>query len=395
MTRIHLLACFHTIPSLDFSHCAFSMKVMRWAKMMHTVRDKAGNSAYYVIEYANEGSESDADEKVVILRADEFARIYPTIQANEFHGKDAWIGSEGWSLFHSRVIEKLRARIQPGDIVAHPFGRSHEEVVRLFPEAIHVETGIGYPDAPFNAFRIFESETWRHYHWGRDDGKYPNNHGLNRSYSWVVPNYYDLDDWPVVEKPEGNYVLYMGRIDACKGVFLYVDIMKAWTRLHPESDLTFMIAGQGHWKDVEAAIPVNLKSRVTYVGPLKGRARAPVIGNAIASLMPTQFVEPFGGSGIEGMLTGSPLIASDWGAFVHTIEPGMNGFRAKVMADWIVALEHVQLLDRRAIARRARGMYSLEACARKYHQAFESLRDLHRGGGGFYSDPEPNRLPLL
>lgn len=218
---IHLIGCFHTIIDLQHTHCAFSQKVLRFPKMMQPC-------GYTVIEYSNGTSESTANEHVQILTKEELellsscwlaardvvpqtktlfgdalhmerasvsadlaAKAHHPIETKvQFHGDTAAIGSPHWTEFNKRLIVELKKRVQPGDIIAHPFGRSHTELLKVFPvrEYAHVETGIGYPDAPFGAFRIFETYNWQSWHHGR------HNSAAN-DYEWVIPNYYDLSDW--------------------------------------------------------------------------------------------------------------------------------------------------------------------------------------------------------
>lgn len=377
MKTIHLVAPFHTVCSEAYSHCAFTGKALRFSEMMVPL-------GYNVIEYSNEGSESKASAHVPILTAKEFPDHYAPLGAKDSHGRDCVIGSSGWTTFQARLIAEINERLKDGDIIAHPFGRSHSDLVSLFPRAVHIETGIGYPDHPFGAWRIFESEAWRHYHWGRDDGTHSGNPGMNRHYSWVIPNYYNSQDWPYKERDtKKDYVLYMNRIDPCKGLLTTADIIKAWFELYPDSDLKFVFAGQGDFDVLRNALSPQLMEHVEYLGTVTGRARAEITGNARAMLMPTTFVEPFGGAGIEGMMTGTPLIASDWGAFTETIQHGFNGFRCKVLQDWIDAIRDSSELSRIAISHHAHLKYSLETCGALYDKAFTQLGHVYNGKGWY------------
>jgi glycosyltransferase involved in cell wall biosynthesis len=83
---------------------------------------------------------------------------------------------------------------------------------------------VSLPDAPFGAYRIYESWAWAHAHWGRWGeaglgGKHPDGAGpgLNRIYSWVIPNYFDPDDFPQPDQRDGSYLLFVGRLIANKG----------------------------------------------------------------------------------------------------------------------------------------------------------------------------------
>lgn len=378
LPTLHLIAPFHTVPTLDFSHCAFTGKALRFSKMMQM-------RGYRVVEYANEGSTSDAETKVVMLNREEFAHHYPTQKAHEFHGDYAKWGIRGWPIFNQRLIVELAKRAKPGDIVCHPFGQSHQMLPTIFPHLHHVETGIGYPDRPFGCWRIFESNAWRHYHWGRDDkdDSLRNNPGMNRSYSWVIPNYFDLDDWIAPDEPNEDYVLYMGRITAEKGMRILVEVIRAMAKL-PNSP-AFVFAGQGDFQQlVHSQVfrdphPGN-KVRLRFAGVVTGRHRAALVGKARGMVMPTEFIEPFGGAGVEGMLTGTPLLASGFGAFTETVEHGITGFHCNTLGDWITGIEHAKSLNRDVIRLLARSRFSLADCGLKYDRAFREIAELSRLG---------------
>lgn len=387
--RIHLLGIFHTIHSSEFSHCAFTGKAMRFSKML--------GEHYDIIEYANEGSESVSCTMEVMLTREEIAKFYPR-EPHEFIGKWANVGTPGCVEFSKRLLERLQKNVKPGDIIAHPFGQAHMGLVQAVPIAAHLETGIGYPDKPFGAWRIFESESWRHYHWGVHEKDHWSDSGMNKEFSWVIPNYYDLDDWRANASPVGflhsmlnpgssmgwaegkPYVIYMGRIDPNKGAVAAAVIARTWFEKYPRSNLGFLFAGQGDFEIVKKESKLG-PDKLGYLGPVSGRIRSLIQGNARANIMPTRFIEPFGGSGVEGQLCGTPLIGSDYGAFTETVTPGVNGYRCKTLGDWIWALEHAWELDRERIARDARKRYSLDACRDKYIKAIECVRELCSGTG--------------
>ena len=355
--------------------------------MMHMV------PGYRVIEYGNYGSESEADEHVTILQKDEYERFYPPQKPHEFEGNRATIGSLGHTVFEAILKEELKKRLNLKDIICHPFGKAHSSIVGIHGPGIQdVETGIGYPDGPIGAWRIFESESWRHYHWGVHEKDPANNGpGGNRNYSWVIPNYFDLDDWPVTERflqtgaaYNNSYVLFLGRIDPCKGILTLADIIKAYDSRHPEDALQFWFAGQGDIQGTKDRVGEALwAKRCRFLGPVIGKARGPLMGGALATMMPTNFIEPFGGSGVEGMLCGTPLISVDYGAFTETNIQGVTGFRCKTLRHFVEAIENAHTLDRSRIANMARAKYSLQTCAKQYDAAFRQLGELF--GEGWYS----------
>lgn len=373
MTTIHMLAPFHTIVSNEFSHCAFTGKVLRFPKMMKS-------TGFKIVEYGVEGSESLADEHVVVLTRKRRDKLIGRVSGHI--GSKAVLGSPLHTEFSKKLLPLIQRRIRPFDIVAHPFGRSHIELYGLLPQAFHVETGIGYPDGPFGAFRIFESEAWRHFHWGKYDG-FDGGHSGNRWFSWAIPNYFDVSEWPLRgSTPTAGFtrVCYMGRLEERKGSKTLAQIREAYDRKYPGNAFTWHAAGIGEtvpgWE---------------MVGELRGSERADFLRDARCLLMPTNFIEPFGGSGVEAMMMGVPLIASDFGAFTETVRDGVTGFRCKTLGDFVEAIAQCGELHTGTIRGHARARYSLDVVAPLYVSAFEQILSL---GGEGWEDLRPRNVHL-
>jgi len=349
--RLHLVGIFHTQATAAFSHCAFTGKALRFPRMMQA-------QGYEVIEYSNEGSEAGATEHVPILTLDEFSELYGSRKDTDFHGDDATVGSKGHQLFEERLIVELRKRLQKEDIICHPFGHAHQVLMDKFPLHQHVETGIGYPTLMPNSFRIFESYAWMHYHQGQEKRQ-------GKNYEWVIPNYFDLDEWELSYKP-GKYLAFLGRICSAKGM----DTIKEIANYSP---WPIVLHGQGDPTPWE-------HPNIEYRGPITGKARSDFLRNARAALMPTNFTEPFAGSGVEAMMCGTPLIAVDYGAFTETIVDGVTGFRCHTLQDWIDAIHNAGNLNRVTVAKTARMRYSLETCGKKYDKIFKDINNLNKKG---------------
>lgn len=354
---LHLIAPFHTVLNAAHSHCAFSGKAMRFSAMMQ-------NAGYRCIEYSNGTSESDCTSKVSLLAETELP--VPGV----FHGDTAVIGSLHWKKFDERLRSALENNANPGDIVCHTFGRSHSKLVEDYANVFHVETGVGYPDAEYGCnARVFESYAWMHWHAGQA-------HTRGNDYQFVIPNYYTISEWEPCFAP-GSYLLYFGRICEQKGMPVLRAIAEAGHKIK--------CVGQGD--STEWTHP-NLE----FLPPVTGKNRSELLGGARALLMPTRYIEPFGGSGIEGMLCGTPLLAPDHSAFSETIEHGVNGFRCHTLGDWITAIGALESIDRHTVARGARKRYSTEACGKLYDAVFTQVWDLRSDG---WATLEPHMLRAL
>jgi glycosyltransferase involved in cell wall biosynthesis len=349
--RLHLLAVPHTVTRPDFSHCAFTGKVERFSPMMRA-------QGFEVIHYGVETSVSGASENVVLMTEAEHLELlgHPYHeQGSGFYGDDATEGSAVYRQWNYAARQELMSRLEPGDVIALPFGRAHESAIRDLPllrarRVAAFESGIGYKDC-FLPYRVYESEACRHSVMAKE-GRAGVAHESNRL-EWVVPNYYRTADWRFNERG-GDHVVFLGRIGAAKGVDLI-------PRLAAErTDITFILAGQG---DPQAYLGLP---NVHYEPPIKGAGRSEYLGDARAIIAPSRYVEPFCGAVVEAALCGTPAITSVFGAFTETVEQGKTGFRCQTLKNWLDALDAVKDLDREHVRARAESRYSLEAVGPQY-----------------------------
>jgi glycosyltransferase involved in cell wall biosynthesis len=355
MARLHLLGLFHTVPAAEFSHCAFTGRVIRFGKMMIPF-------GHEVIEYSNEGSEAESSEHVVILEKERFRELkalYKQEQPNEAASVDSTIYRE----FTTKLKAELMKRVRPGDIICHPFGICHADLGALFPQARHVEIGIGYTQCSF-PLRIYETYTWWAWHQGKEQA-------AGNAYQWVCPMMYDTDDWePSYE--DGKYLLYFGRVIECKGLQIVKEIAR-------NVDMPVKVVGESTPEWLEAFLE-DAPKNLTYHGPVTGKDRSELLRGAYAMLMPTLYTEPFGGAGVEGQLCGAPLLASDFGAFSETVIHGYSGYRCKTLGDWLQAIRNVKNLNRRAIASSSRAKYSLQNVGQQMDKIMRQIENLDEKG---------------
>lgn len=351
MMRLHLLGVPHTVTHPDFSHCAFTGKVLKFAPMMRPL-------GYEVIHYGNAGAQSGANEQVEVLSEEVFYALlgHRHDDPTRFYGDDARVDSPLYRTYNTLLKQRLAQHVRPGDLVLHAFG--HGTQAAMGHPGVDVESGIGYPTT-FLPFRIYESYAWMH----RDQGG-RKEEGSN--YQWVIPNYFVEADWPMVERPQG-YVAFFGRIGDSKGLPTFVALAAQMP------DQEFVICGQGD------PSPYLRLPNVRYEPPKTGTDRATFLGNAKLVVMPTNFVEPFGGVAVEAMLCGTPVAGVTYGAFTETIQHGVTGWRCRVLQEWVRAVELSPTLDRGGIAHYARKRYSLEAVGPMYDTAFRQIHGLSTG----------------
>ena len=166
----------------------------------------------------------------------------------------------------------------------------------------------------------------------------------------------------------GDYLLYLGRIVSRKGLDIVVHLAR-------DTGKNVVVAGQGKLENALTkglAIPKN----VECVGYADIEKRRELLAGAEALLAPTRYNEPFGGVAVEAMLSGTPVICSDHGAFPETVDQGLGGLRCANYAAFLrAAREGAAGLDRHTVRSRAE-RYLLESVAPLYHDYLSWLHAL-------------------
>ncbi|HEY4797909.1 MAG TPA: glycosyltransferase, partial [Bacteroidia bacterium] len=114
-----------------------------------------------------------------------------------------------------------------------------------------------------------------------------------------------------------------------------------------------------------------------YLGYADVETRKKLYANARATIVATQYLEPFAGTHVESMLSGTPVITTSFGVFPETIPDvlqGVVGYRCWTFDDFYQAAMNVHKLDPFTIQNYA-SRYLMDNVKWQYQKWFE---DLHR-----------------
>jgi glycosyltransferase involved in cell wall biosynthesis len=345
--RLHLISLPHTETTKAYSTCAYTEKVRKLSSTM----TKHGHDVFL---YAGEENEAECTEHIECIS--EARQGMFGFEGPQDYLKIDFNSDEPWDFFNRNAIYEMRKRIKPRDFICVITGTPAQAIKDAFPDNITVEFGVGYSGIMNPGFRVFESYAWRNYCYGKWD--------LDGAFfDEVIPNYFDVDDFP--EGKPKNYYLFIGRLNANKGLNIAQQVCD---RLK----VPLKVAGPGEFTGYGE-----------YVGVVNPKQRGQLIGEAIATFVPTMYVPPFEGVHVESQLCGTPVITTDFGVFSETVDNGFNGYRCSMFHDFLDATEKVKTLDRKAIRRHAISKYSTEVAAVQYERYFKRLLTLY--GEGFYA----------
>lgn len=378
--RFHLLGLPHVAANEKELCCAFSQKVRKMGKMLMSM-------GHTVLFYGVEGSDVECNEFIPVSTQaiiDESYGVYDTSKETYRHD----VNSNATKVFNHNCIKEIRARMQSNDFLLIPFSPvvyktliDELKTIDIYQEdklKLIVEMGVGYRGI-YCPYRVFESVSQMHYNYGLSGIQGQMN---ELWYDCVIPNYFDPTDFTYSEKKE-DYFLYLGRVIFRKGVSVAVQTAR-------KIGAKLIVAGQ---KD---GAPVDLSEAfVEDVGFAGLDARRKLLSGAKALFLPTQYVEPFGGTIIEAALSGTPVITSDWGAFPELVIHGKTGYRCRTLDQFVWAANNIDAIKPLDCYEYAMANFTLDRVKWMYEEYWDMLLDVKENiNGKGWSRIHPERKDL-
>jgi glycosyltransferase involved in cell wall biosynthesis len=361
--RFHIPAYVHLPCSERYMACAFTQKIVKLSKMLLSL----GHEVYI---YGAEGSDAPCTEFIQThtladIRKEwgdgdnrfEIGYDYKTFGfRHDFNEKK----TDTTKKFYAKCIEEINKRKLDDDFILLMQGTYHTPISDKVNLLLTCEPGIGYRGSSKDSWRAFESLFLQSFTYGSENpfGDCNGNH-----YDRVIPNYFDPKDFTFKET-KGDYYLYIGRMIKRKGVFTATEATRATGK-------RLILVGQ---TDPEIDVS-QLPKHCEYRGFADIEQRKELLANAIAVFTPTDYLEPFAGTHVEAMLSGTPPITTDFGVFPGTIPDCVNGivgFRCNTLQDFVDAAIKAKTVDHKAIRKYAE-QFLMDNVKLKFQKWFDDL----------------------
>jgi glycosyltransferase involved in cell wall biosynthesis len=339
--RFHLLSLPNVQTTKAYSLDGFAMATIRFARLLKGL-------GHTVFLYASEENEAPCDELITTITKEE---QHVLLDGCEYQYAAMESRFALWALANPRMVAEIAKRKKERDIIAVIGGTSHEPIANAHPDLMTVEYSIGYVSS-FAKYRVFESHYWRAMTHGFQqawEGRY---------FDAVIPLFFDPAEFQFRSTKEG-FALYVGRLIPNKGL-----LTACLAARH--AGIPLKVIGHGD--------PALVTHGAQYLGALPMAERNDLMSRATVLICPTHYVEPFGSVAVEAQMCGTPVVSTDFGGFVETVENGRTGYRCSYLGEFVSAVRAASLLDRHYIRARAERLYSIEAVAQQYEDYFKRLQ---------------------
>jgi glycosyltransferase involved in cell wall biosynthesis len=185
-------------------------------------------------------------------------------------------------------------------------------------------------------------------------------------YNGIDVNTYEFNPHP----SEPPYLAFLGRLSPEKGPHLAIEIAK-------RSGWRLKMAGKVDVVDrdyFEREIKPQIDGKqIEYLGEAAHSQKCELMANAVATLFPITWREPFGLVMIESMATGTPVIAMELGSTPEVIDHGKTGFLCHSVEECMAAIDKAAQLNRYACREHVCNHFSVERMTDGYEAVYQQI----------------------
>jgi len=356
--RFHLLGLVHLPTTYHYLSCAFTCKNVKLAKMLMSL----GHEVYIYGAKSKVGPQPECTEFIETHTLEDISRewgdgdnryeIGYSYENSDFRHDFNSTRTKTTLKFYKNCIDHINKIKRPDDFLLCTQGYYHKPISDAVGLFLTCEPGIGYRGS-CHGFRAFESSYIQNFTYGSE---HPFDCINGSYYDRVIGNYFDPDDFEFSAEKD-DYYFFIGRMIKRKGIITANLVCE-----HLGKKL--IIAGQGAHVDSKGNLVPNEDpdfilppGNWEYVGYADVERRKKLMSRAIATFTPTEYLECFAGTHVESMLSGTPVITTNFAVFPGTVPDVVNGmhhmtdikeavgFRCNTLKDFIAAAEKAKDVD--------------------------------------------------
>ncbi|MGV0028976.1 glycosyltransferase family 4 protein [Phormidesmis priestleyi] len=187
----------------------------------------------------------------------------------------------------------------------------------------------------------------------------------------TVYNGIDVDSYKFYAQPsQPPYLAFLGRLSPEKGPHLAIEIAK-------RKGWKLKMAGKIDVVDrdfYEAELKPHIDgTQIEYLGEANHVQKNTLMGNAVATLFPITWREPFGLVMVESMAAGTPVIGMKLGSAPEVIAHGKTGFLGDTVDDCIAALTRIETIDRADCRQHVIDKFSVQKMTDGYEAVYRQI----------------------
>ena len=183
----------------------------------------------------------------------------------------------------------------------------------------------------------------------------------------------EMKQFPFSKKP-GKYLLFTGRISMEKGVHfaievaLYLDIpliiaAKLDTAVDDSHDVSYF----------KQFVEPKLSDQIKWVGEVDEKEKNKLMSEALCSLHPITWPEPFGLTMIESLACGTPVVAFNLGSVKEVIEDKKSGYVVEDVSSMIEAVANISKIDRQYCRKYVLDKFSVKNMVDGYEEIYNKI----------------------
>lgn len=185
----------------------------------------------------------------------------------------------------------------------------------------------------------------------------------------TIPNGIRLEEFRC-HFAKDDFVLYLGRLNAQKGVHLAIDAAR-------QAGQPIVIAGTwtvpSERNYFEDEVRPRLGPDVRWLGEVTGHLRRDLLSRARCLLLPAQWHEPFGLVLVEAMASGTPVVGLHTGSLPDIVIHGETGLLCERPEDIAAAIDAVGALDPARCRAHVEEHFSAEHMVERYERVYTAL----------------------